>query len=440
LDGSERARVNLALLEKRGAVNHALGRFDLAIRDFTLMRERARSTHAPDREADALTGLANALFFARRPEEMAVRAHEALVAAAQSASPERLAAARLCVALLLQDAGELQSASGLLRPLLAEAQRLGLKSVLMSALLQRGTLHYWHSEYAEAEARLQEALALATELGDGFIATAALFFTGNALVSLGRIGEGRRSLQEGVALARRNGDSYWLARLLGQMGWLHRELQDFEEARAWDTEAVAAARATGARWAPEPDALLSQFLGNVHGRTATATAEEARQIFERASTERALVGWFFEIRMQTALAEHALHQGDASRVREHATRLLHAASEKGTPTYGVSAHRLLAEAALLEENPDEALASLDTAKDVLRVHPCPLIAWRTLASAGRAHLRRGAAAEARTAFAEAATIVKTIAKSDDDPGLPGRFLASPAVREILTGAAAPLTH
>ena len=127
------------------AANHAGRRLDLAIRDYTLMRERARATGAADRECDALVGLANALFFARRPDEMAVRTHEALVAAAQADSPARLAAARLSVALLLQDTGDLQNAEALIGPLVEEARELGLQGVLMGALLQRGTLHYWRS-------------------------------------------------------------------------------------------------------------------------------------------------------------------------------------------------------------------------------------------------------------------------------------------------------
>ena len=128
VDEPERTRYSLRLHERRGAAHHAQGRFDLAIHDYSLMRERARTAGAPDRECDALTGLAGALFFARRPDEMAVRAHEALVAAAQAGSRAHLAAARLSVALLLQDAGDLGSAEALLRPLVEEARTLGLRA------------------------------------------------------------------------------------------------------------------------------------------------------------------------------------------------------------------------------------------------------------------------------------------------------------------------
>lgn len=433
VEEQERARLSLLLHEKRGSLHHAVGRFDLAVRDFTLMRERARAAESAERECDALLGLAHALFFARRSDEMAVRAHEALEVAAKTGSAPRRAAARLAVAFLLQDTGDLANAEAILGPLVDEARALGQKSVLMGALFQRGSLHYWRSEYAAAEALLQEALALATETGDGFTALVALMLTGISQVNLGRVAEGRQNLLEGVALARRNGESFWLVRLLGQVAWLHRELQDFDRARELDKEAVKVARETGARWAPEPDALLSLFLDDARSGEATAEATEARALFDQASSDRTLVGWFFEIRKESAFAEHHASRGEWPAVREHAQRLLQAASEKGTPTYGVSAHKHLADAALAEGRPAEAEASLATALDLLRVHPCPLIAWRTWASVGRLRARTGDANGAHAAWLEAASIVREIAANVDDEPLQERFLLSPAVREIMAG-------
>ena len=444
VDEPERTRYSLRLHEQRGAAHHAQARFDLAIRDYSLMRERARAAGTPDRECDALVGLSSALFFARRSDEMAVRAHEALEAAARAGSRAHLAAARLQVTLLLQDTGDLGNAESVLQPLVDEARALGLRPVLMGALLQRGTLHYWRSEYAEAEARLTEALALATETGDASTTLVALMFAGNAQINLGRIGKGRQNLEEGISLARRNGDSFWLARLQSQLGWLHRELQDFSRAREHDREAVRIAREAGVRWAPEPDALLSLFLDDARSGEASKAGEEARALFDRTSSERTLVGWFFEIRRESALAEHYLGRGEWGEAREHASRLLAAASDKGTPTYGIAAHRLLAECALAEGRLEEALASVSTALDLLHAHPCPLIAWRTLATLGRLHGLQGSPQDARTAFGEGAEIALGIAETVPDETLRRLFLDSAAVRELVAGArgeGAPLpTH
>jgi tetratricopeptide (TPR) repeat protein len=239
-----------------------------------------------------------------------------------------------------------------------------------------------------------------------------------------------------VALARRNGENFGIARLVGQLGWLHRELQDFERARELDREAVKVARETGARWSPEPDALLSLFLDDARSGRSSAEADDARALFAQASSERTLMGWFFEIRRVNALAEHHASRSEWAEVRAHAQALLVAASDKGTPTYGITAHKLLAEAALAEGRLDEAEVSVETALDLLRVHPCPLVGWRTLASAGRARERRGRASEARAAFAEAARTVRELAAGVDDEGLRERFLASPAVREVLQAASA----
>jgi tetratricopeptide (TPR) repeat protein len=434
VEETERARLSLLLHEKRGAANHAGGRLDLAIRDYTLMRERARATGAADRECDALVGLANALFFARRPDEMAVRAHEALVAAAQAGSPTRLAAARLSVALLLQDTGDLQNAEALIAPLVEEARALGLRSVLMGALLQRGTLHHWRSEYAEAEASLREAHALAAEVGDGFTALGALLFRGLALVNQGRVGEGRRYFEEGVALARRNDDSIWLARLLSQLGWVHRELQDFDTAREHDLEALRVARESAVRWAPEADVLLSLFLDEAGSGQPTLGAEDRQAIVERGSSERTLFAWFFEIRWESAQAEACLATGDLEGARAHAERLRDVAGERGTPTYGITANKLLADLALRQDRPEDAEAPLAAAVDLMRRRACPLIGWRTFATLGRVRKRLGSAEDARAAFGEAAAIVHRIAASVDDEPLRRRFLDSPAVRDVMENA------
>ena len=434
VEETERARLSLLLHEKRGAANHAGGRLDLAIRDYTLMRERARATGAADRECDALVGLANALFFARRPDEMAVRAHEALVAAAQAGSPARLAAARLSVALLLQDTGDLQNAEALIGPLVEEARELGLRGVLMGALLQRGTLHYWRSEYAEAEASLREAQQLAAEVGDGFTALGALLFRGLALVNQGRVGEGRRCFEEGIALARRNDDSIWLARLVSQLGWVHRELQDFETARVHDREALRVARESAVRWAPEADALLSLFLDEAWSGQVSLEDEDNRALVERGAPERTLLAWFFEIRWESALAEACLATGDLERARVHAVRLLDVSSEKGTPTYAIMAHKLLADLALREDRPQDAEAPLAAAVDLLRHRSCPLIGWRTYATLGRLRKGLGSAEDARAAFGEAAAIVDLLAASVDDEPLRRRFLDSPAVKDVMENA------
>ena len=123
-----------------------------------------------------------------------------------------------------------------------------------------------------------------------------------------------------------------------------------------------------------------------------------------------------------------------ARGREHAARLLTAASDKGTPTYGITAHKLLADAALAEDRLEDAVAPLETALELLRIHPCPLIAWRTFATLGRLRTRQGSQEQAWAAFGEAAEIVRSLAEAVPDETLRRTFLDSPAVREVMTGA------
>jgi len=44
------------------------------------------------------------------------------------------------------------------------------------------------------------------------------------------------TLQQAIEKARRNGDLFWYPRMPNSIGWLHRELQDFEGAHKYDQQ------------------------------------------------------------------------------------------------------------------------------------------------------------------------------------------------------------
>ena len=77
---------------------------------------------------------------------------------------------------------------------------------------------------------------------------------------------------------------------------------------------------------------------------------------------------------------------------------------------------------------------LNAALDGLREYPAPLVAWKTYAVLGRLRLQSGDLTSAREAFAQAASIVNSIAANTDDETLRQTFLNSAAVKEALAGA------
>ena len=75
-DGNRGER-EATVLQKRGAANMALSRFDQAVTDFDRVLERARGLGDPEREAAALNALAILFFNSHRLDEMVARAEEA---------------------------------------------------------------------------------------------------------------------------------------------------------------------------------------------------------------------------------------------------------------------------------------------------------------------------------------------------------------------------
>jgi len=274
-----------------------------------------------------------------------------------------------------------------------------------------------------------EAHALALELRDGFVQLISLFFLGLSKANMGRMSEALAALTEALALAQRNGDHFFLPRLPNCIGWIYRELQDFDRAFKYDLQGVEIARADDVAEA-EANSLIN--LG--YNYTHTGEAEQARAAFRAVGACFARDDWNrwrYNLRLQAGAAEHWLAKGEVGQTEAYAQRLLEAATRHGVGKYIAVAHQLLAEVAVAREHLAEAEAELSAALDELRMHPVPILAWKTNAALGRLRLRMGQRDAARESFARASEVVEHIAANVSDEKLRATFLNSASVREIL---------
>ena len=421
-----------SLHEKRGMAHLASSRFGEAADTYTRMLDIARASGKPALECSALSGLCNALFFSQRIEEMAVRAAQALHAADRAGNGAFRVEAMLVVAQILQHEGSLADCKALLDEVIPLARAAAHRRALLAGITYRGIVHYWQSEYVQAEERLAETLSLATELRDGPMILIGLQFLGLARGSRGRMSQALATLNEGIEMGRRNGDRFWLPRLASHVGWVHRELQDFGRAIEHDNEGVSIAREYGVVQA-EASALLNLSLDYTH----SGHVEAAREILERLETDcvgNDWFGWLYDIRFQSALADHFLARGDRSRAADHAQRLLALAEPRDAHTYVAAAHRVLFEAA---DEPASAVLHLEAAVEGARSHAAPLHTWRLYAAIGRFREAAGDRAAARAAYHEAADVVRGIADGVEDSDLRAIFIGSPAIRAVLEGEARP---
>jgi tetratricopeptide (TPR) repeat protein len=438
LPAEEQAARRLQVHEKRGPVLYAMGRFDDAARDYTLMLEGARQAGDPAREYAALSGLCDAQFFELRLEEMAVRSHEAMEAAGRSGSERLQVQALVHVAQVVEAEGRLGESLPLFDEIIASSRRLSHPPSLLGALAYRGLARYWQSEYALAEETFAEAAELALERRHGFLVLACRMHLGSARGRLGRLGETRALFDETIEMARRNGDRIWLPRLVCHLGWIHREMQDFPRAQQYGEEGLRLARERSISAAPETEALLGLCVDYARAGRAGDALEMIEEL-ERVKTHSrgAWFGWLHEIRMESAVAEHWFIRGDFDRTTHHARRLQEVAAEVGARSHVAAALRFQAEAALGRGDAVAARSLADTA--VARLLDCeaPLEAWKAQATLGRAAERASARPAARAAWSEAEKIVRRLAAGLTDEPLREIFLASPEVQGIIAGARPP---
>jgi tetratricopeptide (TPR) repeat protein/predicted Ser/Thr protein kinase len=432
LPADERAAPLIRLYQKRGRARLALGRFTEAVEDFTEMLDEARRAGAPEQESAALNALTMTLFYSHRLDEITERADEILRAAERAESDTLRVEAMQVLALKHLGSGDLVAAKRMLDEIIQSARRLSHKSVLLTGLAWRGILHFFQTEYVEAEAMLLAARGLAEELHDAFLLLEGYFVLGMVRGNMGRMSEALATFEEGLETARRYGDQFWSPRIPNCIGWIFRELQDFERAVEYDRQGLEAGRRRGVLEA-QANSLIN--LGIDHGQSGrgekTAAAfHEVEQIFRRDAWFR----WRYQIRLQAGAGEHQLALGDLARAEEHAQRLLETAAHYQARKYVAVAHKLLAEVAIARGDLTTAAAELAAALDALQAYPVPIVAWKIYAALGRLCALRGDAAGARRAFAQAAAVVKEIADGMNEERLRNVFLNSAPVREVFVGA------
>jgi tetratricopeptide (TPR) repeat protein/predicted Ser/Thr protein kinase len=433
LPAEEQTARRFTIYQKRGGVNLALSRFNQAVDDFTLMHDQARMMDNPALESTALNSLTLTLFYSHRLTEMADRAEEALRVAHERAGGEALRVETMqLIGLKHICYGELAEAKSMLDEVIRIARTINHKPVLLSGLGWRGLLHFFQTEYESAEEMVTEARKLASETRDGFLLLLSLFVLGLTRGNLGRISEALTTLNEGIKMGQRNGDRFWFPRLPNCIGWIHRELQDFDHAAEYDQQGLDVGREHHVLEA-QANSLINLGIDYDHtGKSAEtlATFHEAESIFERDAWFR----WRYNIRLQAGTCEHWLAKGDLDQAGVYAGRLLALATNYEARKYIAVAHKLRAEIAMARGDLGEARAELNIALDQLSEYPAPLVAWKTYAVLGRLGLQAGDAATARNAFTQAAAIIKSIAGHISEDRLLSTFLNSSAVAEVFAGA------
>jgi serine/threonine protein kinase/tetratricopeptide (TPR) repeat protein len=410
------------LYQKRGSVNHAVGNFTQAANDFTKMLEQAQTLNSLELQSHALNSLTMTLFFSHRLEETLTRAAEALEVADRAGNEKLRADTMLMVGLKHLCYGELKQGKAVLDEVVATAKRLDYKPALVGGITWRACLHFFQSEYELAIQKANEGIRLASELRDGFLMLTAMFFVGLSQGNQGKMSAALTTLQDAMEKARRNGDLFWHPRFPNCIGWIYRELHDFEAARQFDEEGVDVARRHHVLEA-EANSLINRGIDCTHAgqRECTDSAfTEVKDIFARDAWFR----WRYNIRLQAASAAHHLRHREFDKAREYIVRLEEAAREHEVHKYISVANQLMAELLLAQNDLEGAEQSFNAALAELNDYPAPVVAWKIHAGIARLKSRSNDAAGAETHSTRALEIVQSIAANVADEKLRNNFLTA----------------
>jgi hypothetical protein len=410
------------LYHKRGTVNHALSNFTQAVKDFTDMLEQARVLNALELQSTALNALTMSLFFSHRLDEMVVRANEALEVAEQAGSEKLKVDTIFLMGLKHCCYGDLKEAKKLLDEAVSTSRKLNHKPGLCSGLTWRACLHFFQTEYALAITTINEAMQLASELRDGFLLLTCYFFRGLSQGNQGKMSASLATLNEALDKARRNGDLFWHPRFPNCIGWIYRELYDFESAHKYNEDGIDVSRRHHVLEA-EANSLINRGIDCTHAGHHEQTAaafHEVRDIFERDAWFR----WRYNIRFEAAMAEHWLSQGDLNQAREFVDRLHATATEHEVHKYIAVAHQLMAKLAIANGDNAAADKHFDAALAELANYPAPLVTWKVQAGRARLKSQLGDTAGAQESSARAKEIVNFIATNVNDEKLRSKFLTA----------------
>ena len=422
LPAESQAEQLCTLYQKRGTVNHAVGNFTQAANDFTKMLEQAQALGSLELQSHALNSLTMTLFFSHRLEETLARAAEALQVAEQAGNDKLRVDTMLMVGLKHLCYGELREGKAVLEDVVATARRLDYKPALVGGVTWRACLHFFQSEYELAIEKAKEGIRLASELRDGFLMLTAMFFLGLSQGNQGKMSAALATLQDAMEKARRNGDLFWHPRFPNCIGWIYRELHDFEAARKFDEEGVDVARRHHVLEA-EANSLINRGIDCIHAGQKFCTDSafaEVKDIFARDAWFR----WRYNIRLQAASAAHYLRHGELDKAREYIVRLEETAREYEVHKYIGVAKQLMAELLIAKEDLEGAEQQFNVALAELDDYPAPLVAWKVHAGMARLKSRANDAAGAETHSARALEIVQSIAANVADEKLRDNFLTA----------------
>jgi DNA-binding winged helix-turn-helix (wHTH) protein/tetratricopeptide (TPR) repeat protein len=419
----------LAAASQVGQLQMVLSRFVDAAADFSIAEKAAQAAGDVEAQVNAICGGALAQFYQRHMQTTREIAGRALAIAEEAGSEPAIAAAQAVVGLERMCFGATNSAEESFERCIPVLIERGPPPQALEAMAFSGLLKAWQLDYESSHRTVNYTLQRSRDLGWSYHIVLNLFVRGMALFNQGNLSDGISDLWEGMRLAEKNRERFWLSRYPNTVGWIYRELQDFETALRLDTEGARAARENGYA-KPEANSHANIALDYMDMGDLSRVPEHidrASQLFEQDVWFR----WRYNTRTQAVLARYWLMRGDIRKARESALECLALSEPRKSRKYIAWSHKLLGDIAMAEERLPDAQAEYGAALELLGRYKCPLIEWRVLDAAAAAAAAVRDSDSASEYRAKCGRVILSLADSLTDERLKRQFLGSEAIRQAL---------
>lgn len=414
----------------RAQFHMTLSRFEDAVGDFELGEKLAEEAGDVNLQIEALCGCAMAIYNLKQPEPARAKALRALELAREANSPVGVASAEAVLGAERMCSGDLEEAEELFDHALPVLKEQGIPATALEALTYRALLHAWRLEYDQSHEVYNLGASKARDIGACFHMLGNLFSQGMSRGNSGRISHALDMFHEGLKLAELNGDRYWLPRLPNSIGWLHRELQDLDEALRLDGENIPMAR--------EFD--MAEGEANAHTNLAhdyltlgeTDRAWEHLQAAQELHKRDVWFRWRYAIRLQAELAQYWILKEDLTKAGQHAQASLEQAIRTQSNKYVAWGHKLMGNLAAMEDHVEAARQHFESALHTVSRHPCPIIEWKILREAAAVADQCRDSDKRDEYLGRARSVITSLADSVTDNRLQQTFLKSEAVRSIMS--------
>ena len=410
---NERAEAHMAILEQAGLARRAMGDMGGAAANFEALAEYAGQLDRKEDEVKALAHLATVLSWVDR--ERCLVAAERSLALSHDITDELLKRhVRGCWGywhVLFLGWGDDHMES--LAAAVAAARTANDREMLGLHLARYSFLECLRSDYAGAIRTAEEGAQIGLQTSDAHSYLLAQYFEAWALLHEGRWGEMRRILDHGLKMAERNQHTRWAVLFLLELGWLHEQCFDFENALQMCRQAHEQAKKIQH---PYTEVLSLILLGLAH--IGLEQQDEAFRCLseagKRLARERILMDWVLRILLHHALSRYWLAKGKPAEARQDAERVFELASRSGEATYLALAHLLIAEIAIESRDWNAADVALTQSMKVIEEVNAPLAEWRVWAAAAKLHEQKGRIEEAALDRQRGLEVLNRLAESLDE--------------------------